>query len=181
VVDVETGTHVLPCAAEDGWTEPGEIVVRGPQVMQGYWHDPATTAAQLRDGWLHTGDLGQMHRDGYFRVVDRLKDLIIRSGMKIYPAEVEAVLLEHPAVRDAQVIGVPDDTRGELVKACVVLRPGRHVTAEELRGFCGASLARYKVPAQVEFRATLHRSAVGKPLRRMLRDEPAGPAAERGR
>ncbi len=171
IVDTETGTRELPIAPGEEWSEPGEIVVKGPQVMKGYWGRPDATAEQLRDGWLHTGDVGQMHRDGYFRIVDRLKDLIIRGGMKIYPAEVEAVLHEHPRVREALVIGVPDSTRGELVKAFVVPRPGEPPTVEELLAFCRENLARYKVPSQIELRAELVRSAVGKPLRRALRDE----------
>ncbi len=169
VVDAETGTREMPLSSDGEWSEPGEIVLRGPQVMKGYWNRPEETARQLRDGWLHTGDLGQMHRDGYFRVVDRLKDLIIRSGMKVYPVEVEAVLLEHPLVREAIVVGVPDATRGELVKAFVVPRSGSQPSEEELISFCRDKLARYKVPSAVELRASLPRSAVGKPLRRVLR------------
>ncbi len=122
VVDFETGTLDMPFEGE--WTRPGEIIVRGPQVMKGYWRRPDETAAQLRNGWLHTGDIGQLHRDGYFRVVDRLKDMIIRSGMNIYPAEVEAVLHEHPKVLEALVIGIPDTARCELVKDFVVPRYG---------------------------------------------------------
>lgn len=169
VVDVETGEHDMPFAGE--WTQPGEIIVKGPQVMKGYWNRPAETAAQLRNGWLHTGDIGQMHRDGYFRIVDRLKDVIIRGGMKIFPAEVEAVLLEHPQVLEALVIGVPDDVRGELVKAFVVPRPGVEIDEQEVLAFCRQNLAKFKVPAAVEVRAGFHKSAVGKPLRRALREE----------
>ena len=139
--------------------------------MKGYWNRPEETAAQIRDGWLHTGDIGQMHRDGYFRVVDRLKDMIIRSGMNIYPAEVEAVLHEHPKVLEALVIGVPDAVRGELVKAFVVPRDGVEISEEEILAFCRQNLAKYKVPAAVEIRAGLCHSAVGKPLRRVLREE----------
>jgi long-chain acyl-CoA synthetase len=169
VVDFETGERDLPFDGE--WTQPGEIVVRGPQVMKGYWKRPEETAAQVRGGWLHTGDIGQMHRDGYFRVVDRLKDMIIRSGMNIYPAEIEALLYEHPAVLEALVVGVPDATRGELVKAFVVPRPGAAVTEAQILAFCRENLAKYKVPAAVEIRAALVKSAVGKPLRRALREE----------
>jgi len=164
------------------WSSPGELLVRGPQVMKGYWNRPAETAAQLCAGdgqgqeWLRTGDIAQMHRDGYFRIVDRLKDMIIRGGLNIYPAEVEAVIAEHPEVLEALVIGVPDPALGELVKAFVVPRPGATLTAERLLAFCRQNLARYKVPAAVEFRAELARSAVGKPLRRALREEFATPA-----
>jgi long-chain acyl-CoA synthetase len=171
IVDVESGREIRP--APDGeWSEPGEIVLRGPQLMKGYWNSPEATAAQVRDGWLRTGDVGQVHRDGYFRVVDRLKDLIIRSGLKVYPVEVEAVLHDHPKVREAVVIGVPDTTRGELVKAFIVPKPGTRPSEEEIIAFCRDNLARYKVPSQVEFRDALPRSAVGKPLRRLLREEP---------
>jgi long-chain acyl-CoA synthetase len=169
VVDFETGKLDMPFEGE--WTRPGEIIVRGPQVMKGYWRRPQESAAQLRDGWLHTGDIGQLHRDGYFRIVDRLKDMIIRSGMNIYPAEVEAVLHEHPKVLEALVIGVPDAARGELVKAFVVPRDGEELEEEEVLAFCRQNLAKYKVPSAVEIRAGFHHSAVGKPLRRALREE----------
>jgi long-chain acyl-CoA synthetase len=169
VVDFESGTADMPFEGE--WTRPGEIIVRGPQVMKGYWRRPEETAAQLRDGWLHTGDIGQMHRDGYFRVVDRLKDMIIRSGMNIYPAEVEAVLHEHPKVLEALVIGIPDAARGESVKAFVVPRDGVELDEAELLAFCRQNLAKFKVPSAVEIRAGLRHSAVGKPLRRALREE----------
>jgi long-chain acyl-CoA synthetase len=169
VVDFETGRQDMPFEGE--WTRPGEIIIRGPQVMKGYWRRPAETAAQLRDGWLHTGDIGQMHRDGYFRVIDRLKDMIIRSGLNIYPAEVEAVLQEHPKVLEALVIGIPDSLRGELVKAFVVPRPGVELTEKEILAFCRQNMAKYKVPSEVEIRSGLRHSAVGKPLRRALREE----------
>jgi long-chain acyl-CoA synthetase len=169
VVDFETGKLDMPFTGE--WTQPGEIIIKGPQIMKGYWNRPQETAAQLRDGWLHTGDIGQMHRDGYFRVVDRLKDMIIRSGMNIYPAEVEAVLLEHPKVLEALVIGIPDAARGELVKAFVVPRDGVEISEEEILVFCRQNMAKFKVPSAVEIRAGLCKSAVGKPLRRALREE----------
>ena len=169
VVDFETGKLDMPF--EGDWTKPGEIIVKGPQVMKGYWNRPEETADQLRDGWLHTGDIGQMHQDGYFRVVDRLKDMIIRSGMNIYPAEVEAVLHEHPKVLEALVIGIPDAARGELVKAFVVPRDGVEISEEELLVFCRQNLAKFKIPAAIEIRDGLFHSAVGKPLRRALREE----------
>ena len=169
VVDFATGRQDMPFDGE--WTLPGEIIIRGPQVMKGYWRRPEETAAQLRDGWLHTGDIGQMHRDGYFRVIDRLKDMIIRSGLNIYPAEVEAVLQEHPKVLEALVIGIPDFLHGELVKAFVVPRPGVSLTESEILAFCRRNMAKYKVPSEVEIRSGLRHSAVGKPLRRTLREE----------
>ncbi len=169
VVDHSDDKRDMPF--EGDWTEPGEIVIAGPQVMKGFWNRPQETAAQLRNGWLHTGDIGQMHRDGYFRIIDRLKDIIIRGGMKIFPAEVEAVLLEHPKILEALVIGIPDDVRGELVKAFVVLKAGCDSSEEEILEFCRQNLAKYKLPSAVEIRTKLHKSAVGKPLRRALREE----------
>jgi long-chain acyl-CoA synthetase len=180
VVDFETGTRDAIFEEGSEWSEPGEMIVRGPQVMKGYWNRPEDTAAQLKDGWLHTGDVAQAHRDGYFRIVDRLKDLIIRSGMKIYPAEIEAVLHEHPKVREVLVIGIPDQTRGQLVKAFVVARPDTRPTEEELLAFCRENLAKFKVPAAIELRESLVRSAVGKPLRRALREELALAAGAQG-
>ncbi len=176
VIDPESGA-TMPF--DDDWTLPGEIVVRGPQVMKGYWNRPDETAGQMIDGWLRTGDLGQMHRDGYFKVVDRLKDLIIRGGMKVYPAEVETVLHEHPKVLQALVIGVPDPLRGELVRAFVVPRPGVAVGEAEILEHCSQNLAKYKVPSTVEFRPELPKSAIGKPLRRLLREECLAGAAGR--
>ncbi len=169
VVDLKNGDLDMPFDGE--WTQAGEIIVKGPQVMKGFWNRPQETAAQLRDGWLHTGDIGQMHREGYFRVIDRLKDLIIRGGMKIYPAEVEAVLHEHPKILEALVIGIPDEMRGELVKAFVVPRAGVEVSEEEILAFCRENMAKFKVPSAVEIRGGLRKSAVGKPLRRALREE----------
>jgi len=171
IVDLETGKHDVGFEEGSEWSRPGELVVRGPQLMKGYWKRPQETAAQVRDGWLHTGDIGQMHRDGYFRVVDRLKDMIIRGGLNVYPAEVEAVLQEHPKIREALVIGVPDERQGERVKAFVVPRAGVHLLEEEVLAFCRENLAKYKVPSLVEIRPELPRSAVGKPLRRLLREE----------
>jgi long-chain acyl-CoA synthetase len=173
IVDLETGSCEPSFDGE--WSRPGELLVSGPQIMKGYWNRVEETALQVRDGWLHTGDIAQMHRDGYFRIVDRLKDMIIRGGLNIYPAEVEAVIAEHPEVLEALVIGIPDPSLGELVKAFVVPRPGASLTAERLLAFCRENLAKYKVPAAVEFRAELVRSAVGKPLRRALREEFAVP------
>jgi long-chain acyl-CoA synthetase len=129
IVDLENGTH--ECAPG----EPGELLVRGPQVMKGYWNKPEETAKQLRDGWLHTGDVAVMDEDGYFRIVDRVKDMIIAGGFNIYPRDVEEVLYQHPAVLEVAVIGVPDAYRGESVKAFVVSKPGHSATAEELIAF----------------------------------------------
>ncbi len=151
--------------------EIGEIVIRGPQVMQGYWQRPDETAKVIRDGWLLTGDIGQMSADGYFKIVDRAKDMIIAGGYNIYPRDVEEVLFEHPKVLEACVVGIPDPYRGETVRAYIVAKPGQTVTPEELDAFCRERLAAYKVPKQYEFRAELPKTMVGKVLRRALREE----------
>ena len=141
--------------------------MRGPQVMIGYWNSPTKPPRRsLPDGWLRTGDIARMDEDGYFYIVDRLKDIIIASGFNIVPREVEEVLFEHPKVQEAVVAGVPDRYRGETVKAYVVLKPGETATADEIRAFCTERLAPYKVPTQVEFRSELPKTMVGKFLRR---------------
>src|SRR5690606_6584168 len=166
IVDLESGADV-PAG------EVGELVIRGPQVMQGYWNRPEENARALRDGWLYTGDGARMAEDGYLYIGDRPKEMIITGGFNVYPREVEEVLYEHPAVREAAVIGVPDPRRGETVKAFVVLKPGAGATAEEIIAFCRERLARYKVPRLVEFRESLPKSLVGKVLRRVLAEEEA--------
>ncbi len=165
IVDLETGSRDLPIG------EAGELLVRGPQVMRGYWNQPEETAAALRDGWLHTGDIARMDEDGYLYIVERKKDLIIASGFNVYPREVEEVLYLHPAVQEAAAIGVPDAYRGETVKAFVVLKPGATATDQEVIAFCRERLAAFRVPRQIEFRAELPKSQIGKILRRTLRDE----------
>ncbi len=176
IVDLESGTQDLPLG------EAGELLVRGPQVMKGYWNQPEETAETLRDGWLHTGDVATMDEDGYLYIVERKKDLIIASGFNVYPREVEEVLYLHPAVLEAAAIGVPDPYRGESVKAFVVLKPGATATDQEIIAFCRERLASFKAPRQVEFRKDLPKSAIGKILRRDLRDQeraktPAPPSA----
>ncbi len=151
--------------------EVGELIIRGPQVMLGYWNRPEETAKTLRDGWLYTGDMARMDEDGYFYIVDRKKDMIIAGGFNIYPREVEDVLFEHPAVKEAAVVGVPDPYRGETVKAFIVLKEGQNVTEEELNQFCRENLAAYKVPRIYEFRNELPKTMVGKVLRRQLQEE----------
>jgi long-chain acyl-CoA synthetase len=151
--------------------EPGEILIKGPTVMQGYWNNPEETTKQLRDGWLCTGDIAQQDADGYLYIVDRKKDMIIAGGFNIYPREVDEVLYQHPQVREAITVGIPDPYRGETVKAFVSLVPGAMVTDKEIIAFCKQKLAPYKVPKQVEFRESLPKSAVGKLLRKILRDE----------
>jgi len=151
--------------------EVGELAVRGPQVMKGYWNKPEETKMVLRDGWLLTGDLAKMDADGYFYIVDRKKDMILCSGYNVYPREVEEVLFMHPAVGDAAAIGVPDAYRGETVKAFVVLKPGKTATEADLIAFCKERLAPFKVPKAVEFATALPMSLVGKVLRRQLREQ----------
>ncbi len=164
IVDPETGAADLPSG------EVGEIVVRGPQVMKGYLNRPDDNRETLRDGWLYTGDLGFMDGEGYFHHVDRKKEIIKYKGYTIAPAEVEAALYAHPAVRECAVIGKPDDLAGEVPKACVVLKRGSSATAEELVQFCAARVAAYKRVREVEFVAEIPKTAVGKVLRRVLRD-----------
>ncbi len=151
--------------------EVGELIIRGPQVMQGYWNQPGETAQTLRSGWLFTGDMARMDADGFFYVVDRKKELIIIGGMNVFPREVEEVLYAHPAVLEAAAVGVPDSYKGEVVKAFVVLRSGTRATAEEIIEHCRRQLAPYKVPRAVEFRAQLPKSLVGKILRHDLMEE----------
>ena len=164
IVDLATGEPLPP-------GQEGELEVRGPQVMLGYWNRPAETAEMMHDGWLRTGDISRMDSDGYFYVVDRRKDMIDASGFKVFPREVEEVLLMHPAVREAVVAGVPDAYRGETVKAFVVLRPGASASGEEIVEFSRLHLAAFKVPRKVEFRSELPKSMVGKYLRRVLVEE----------
>jgi long-chain acyl-CoA synthetase len=161
---------------EDSWEfllagEQGEIVVRGPQVMRGYWNRPDETEQVLRDGWLKTGDIGMMSDDGYFTIVDRAKDIIIAGGLKIFPREVDEVLYAHPKVLEAAAVGVPDEYRGETVRAYIVVKPGETLTEAELSTYCQQHLAPYKVPKQFEFRTELPKTLVGKVLRRALRAE----------
>ena len=155
---------------ELGPGEEGELVVRGPQVMKGYYGNPEETALALQDGWLRTGDIAVRDEDGYFRIVDRKKDLIIVGGMNVWPREVEEVLHMHPLVAEAAVVGVPHERLGEVPKAFVVPRPGAVLTVEMIVEHCRTNLAGHKVPRQVEFVAELPRSGVGKILRRELRD-----------
>jgi long-chain acyl-CoA synthetase len=148
--------------------KPGELAARGPQVMKGYWNRPDETAQVLRDGWLYTGDVAEMDPDGFLRIVDRKKDMILVSGFNVYPNEVEEVVAQHPGVLEVGAIGVPDEKSGEVVKVVVVKR-SPDLTAEALVAFCRERLAGYKVPRHVEFRSELPKTNVGKILRRALR------------
>ncbi|MBN2539417.1 MAG: long-chain fatty acid--CoA ligase [Deltaproteobacteria bacterium] len=149
--------------------ESGEICFKGPQVMKGYYKKPAETEETLRGGWLHTGDVGVMDEEGYLKIVDRIKDLIIAGGYNIYPTEIDNLLYNHPKVLEACTIGVPDEYRGETVKAYVVLKEGESATEEEIIRFCKENLGAYKVPKGIEFIDELPKSAVGKILRRDVR------------
>jgi len=165
IVDMETGEQPLPPNAV------GELVVRGPQIMKGYWRRPEATADMIKAGWLHTGDLARMDEDGFFFIEGRKKDMILCSGYNVYPDEIDRVLVSHPAVIEAATIGLPDPKRGETVKSFVVLHPGQHATADELITYCRENLAPYKIPRAIEFRRELPKSSVLKILRRTLRDE----------
>ncbi len=164
IVDTDTGDE-MPVG------EVGELEISGPQVMKGYWNRPEETAKVLNNGWLRTGDMGYMDADGYFYIVDRKKDMIIAGGYKIFPREVEDVLFEHPSVLEASVIGIPDDYRGESVKAYIILKEGHSVSEQELDQYCRSKLASYKIPRVYEFRTELPKSMIGKVIRRVLKEE----------
>jgi acyl-CoA synthetase (AMP-forming)/AMP-acid ligase II len=151
--------------------KPGELVVRGANVMRGYWNNPSETALVFREGWFRTGDIGYQDSEGFFYILDRMKDIIVTGGENVYSGEVEAVIYAHPAVREAAVFGIPDSKWGELVMACVVLKPGKTLTANELIEHCRQSLASYKIPRRVEFLDTdLPKNGSGKILKRVLRE-----------
>lgn len=165
IMDIETGETEMPVG------EAGELVVRGPQVMKGYWNKPEETANALRGGWLHTGDIATMDGEGYFYIVDRIKDMIKTVGENVYPREVEEVLYTHPKVKEAVIVGIPEEFKGEMIKAYIVLKDGEQATSEEIIGYCREQLSKFKVPKVVEFRDQLPKTLVGKVLRRILRDE----------
>ncbi len=167
IVDLEDATRELPC------TEVGEIVNSGPIVIPGYWEKPEETQHAIRDGWLRTGDVGKMDEDGWFYLVDRKKDMIVASGFKVWPRDVEDVIYRHPAVKETAVVGVQDPYRGETVKAFVALKGGMEgtVTPEEIISFCKSRMAAYKYPRQVEFVAEIPKTLTGKFLRRTLREQ----------
>ena len=164
VVDLADGVTEVPTGTE------GELIIKGPQVMKGYWNKPDATRDMIRDGWLYTGDIAIVDPDGYFFIVGRQKDMILAGGYNIYPDEVDRVLMGHPAVLEAATIGIPDQKRGETVKSFVVLKTGHAATTEELIEYCRKELAAYKIPREIEFRAELPKSTVLKILRRELRD-----------
>ncbi|SFI78209.1 long-chain-fatty-acid--CoA ligase [Planctomicrobium piriforme] len=166
IVDAATGTEELPLG------EVGELIVRGPQVMQGYWNDPEATANAIRDGWLYTGDLGTCDHHGYFRIVDRKKDLIITSGFNVYPGDVEAVLKSYPGVKELTIVGVPDESKGEIVKSILVMKSGKTLNRHDFLAYCRKHLAAHKRPRLIEERTEdLPRNFLGKVLRRELRND----------
>lgn len=165
LVDVENGTEDVAQG------EPGEIIIKSPCIMKEYWNNPKETAEQIKDGWLYTGDIAVQDEDDYFSIVDRKKDMIIAGGYNIYPREIDEVLFQHPKIADAVSVGMHDEYRGETVKAFVVPKEGMKVSEEEVLEFCKEKLAPYKRPKIIEFRDELPKSAVGKILRKILRDE----------
>ena len=172
IVDLEDPEKIL------GAEEVGELCIKGPQVMKGYWKMPEETAKTVRNGWLFTGDIARMDEDGYFYIMDIKKDMIIAGGFNIYPKDIDQILVEHPKVAEAVAVGIPDRYRGETVKAFVVLKPGESATEEEILNFCRQNLAKYKVPTKVEFREALPKSSSGKILRRILRQQETGETAK---
>ena len=150
--------------------QTGEIVFKGPQVMKGYYEKPEETASVLKDGWLFTGDIGFLDEDGYLTIVDRKKDMIVASGFNVFPQEIDEVLFEHPKILEACTIGVEDDYRGEAPKSYVVLKQGETLEKEEIIAYCRQKLSSYKVPKLIEFIDELPKSAVGKILRRELKE-----------
>ncbi|MBV6494771.1 MAG: Long-chain-fatty-acid--CoA ligase [Turneriella sp.] len=164
IVDDTTG-EILPPGKE------GEIILRSPDLMIGYWQNDEATRATIKDGWLYTGDIGKMDEDGYFSIVDRKKDLIISGGYNVYPAEVEDILYKHPAVLEACVVGIKDEHLGEVGRAFIALKPGMQATANELKEFLADKLIKYKIPKEYIFRNELPKSPVGKILRKELRKE----------
>ena len=170
IVDLETGTHEMPVG------EPGELIIRGPQVMLGYHRKPEETAQTLREGWLFTGDVARMDEQGYYYLVDRKKDVIKVGGFQVWPNEIEAVIRQHPKVREVAVAGVSDEQGAEVAKAWIVLNEGEEVTPEEIKAFCANSLTQYKIPRYLAFRDALPKTGVGKVLRRVLAAEDANKA-----
>jgi long-chain acyl-CoA synthetase len=166
IVDLETGSRELPP------NEEGEIVIKTPTLMKGYWNKPEETDMVIRDGWFHTGDIGVMDEEGFFKVSGRKKELILCSGFNVFPAEVEDLLYRHPAVSEAAVIGVPDSYRGESPKAFIVLKASHRgkTSEQEIIEWCKENMAAYKRPRAIEFRNELPKSAAGKILRRMLKE-----------
>jgi acyl-CoA synthetase (AMP-forming)/AMP-acid ligase II len=149
----------------------GEVLLRAPNIMKGYWNRPQDTAATIKDGWLYTGDIGKMDQEGFLYILDRKKDMIISGGENIYPAEIEDYLLRHPKIADAGVIGYAHEKWGEAVKAVVVVKPGETLTEKELIEWCQGKIGRFKIPKSVVFTDTIPRTPTGKILKRVLREQ----------
>ena len=166
IVDLKDITREMPIG------EPGELLMRGHQIMKGYLKKPAETEKTLtQDGFLCTGDVAKMDEDGYFYIVDRIKDMIISGGFNVYPRDIDEVLFEHPKILEACCVGIPHEKRGEAVKAFVILKEGEEMTEREVIDYCDTKLAKYKLPIEIEFRQELPKSNVGKILRKDLRKE----------
>lgn len=170
------GTELKIVDPEDGVTElgnnePGELLAKGPQVMLGYWNHPEETANSIRDGWLYTGDIAYRDNDGYYFIVDRKKDMAIVGGYNVYPSEIDEVLYEYPKIHEAVSLSIPHRSKGEILKAYIVPKPGEKISPAEIMSYCREKLASYKVPRMIEIREELPKSMVGKILRRALRDE----------
>ena len=164
-MDIETGERECKVG------EIGELVVKGPQIMKGYWNNKDLTTAALRNGWFYTGDLARVDQDGFFYLVDRKDDLIISSGFNVYPSQVEEVLKRHPKVKDAAVIGVPDRIKGQAILAVIVLKEGMKGEKEEFLNYCKENMPDYRIPKTILLRDDLPRDPAGKILKRVLRQE----------
>lgn len=165
IMDIETGER------ECSVSEIGELVVKGPQIMRGYWNNKDLTSAALRNGWFYTGDLARMDQDGFFYIVDRKDDLIISSGFNVYPSQIEEVLEKHPKIKEAAVIGVPDRIKGQTILAVIVLREGMQEDKEEFLNYCKENMPDYRVPKTILLRDGIPRDPAGKILKRVLRQE----------
>ncbi len=165
IVDISDDTIDLPTG------EPGELLIKGPQVMQGYLNKPKETTDTLTNGWVHTGDIATMDEEGYFYIVDRIKDMIISGGYNIYPRDIEEIYFEHPDIQEASAIGIAHAKRGEAIKVFIVMKEGKTATEDEMIAYCDGKLAKYKWPTQVEFRDELPKTNVGKILKKELRAE----------
>lgn len=171
IVSLEDGRHLAP-------NDLGEIVIRSPSVMLGYYNKPEETQKTIVDGWLYTGDIGYMDEEGYFYITDRKKDLIIVGGFNVFPREIDELIYQHPKVKEGITIGLPDPRKGDRIKVYIVLKEGETATPEEFIAYFKERLTPYKVPSEVEFRTELPKSMIGKILRRALREEESRKAKE---
>jgi long-chain acyl-CoA synthetase len=165
IVDLETGSRELPAGEE------GELCIKGPQVMKGYWNRPDETANTIREGWLYTGDIARMDSDGYFYIVDRKKDMIICEGFNVYPKEIDDLLLRHPKILEAATVGIPDELRGERIHSYIVIKEHKTATPDEILAYCRENLAKYKIPRRIFIRQSLPKNSLGKILKRELKKE----------